>query len=134
MSAVGIVIKLMTDAAPLAGVAGATIYPVAPPPNNKAPYYLVNLIAEQGWENVDGAARVYDSRVTVECIGRTATEAYNMGQAVIAVLEDVTKQTVNGHPSTDVRKGDTDVTDTVDATSSFRRSVDFSVNWRPATP
>lgn len=142
MSAISIAIAKVRSVTAVTDVVAATkLYPIEAPQGATTPFCIFNLVAERDEQMMSGAGRLYDSRVSIECVGATGTMANHIGELVKTALESVVKETITVSvvsPSqvftgVDIMKADTDVTDRADDRSMTRRTLDFYVRWHGAS-
>lgn len=130
MSALGIVIaKLKATAGVTTLVAVAKIYPVVLPQAVAAPAIVCNIVGGRDDQMLDGAARFYEHRVSVECLAATGSAVVAIGDAVMAALENA-NGTFDGSVAS-IYFSDLDLTDFADDRSLARRILHFRVRWRP---
>jgi len=133
MSAIQIVTRrLSSDSAVKAIVTSARVFPVAAPQNAQAPYITVNLVSGRDERLLEGPGKYYRHRVTVESIATSAAEALDLGDAALAALEGIVKETVDGFIDVDVYFADVDFTQPNDPRTAFQRVTQFFVQWRRA--
>jgi hypothetical protein len=135
VSAIRIVIEQLKLVAPVVSAIGSErkIYPIAAPEDGALPYLVVNRISERDFGCLGGAGRYYESRVQIDINGATASAVDSIGTAVKLGLDSIVKATIAGAIDVDIWPADTDYTDVSDIRSTYRRVMDFYVNWRSAS-
>lgn len=140
MSARSVMIaKLLSVPAIVSAVNGEdNIHPSAAPQDAPRPYILVHKPAQDNRQLVEGSAKYPRSRLSFEIIGALAGEADDIGELLYEHLEDVTNETIQigGSPpesfTITIVPADFDTDDAADIRNSFRRIVDFYMDWRRA--
>jgi hypothetical protein len=137
MSAQNIAIAaLMTDEAVRAAV-DRRIYAVEAPQRTVRPYLIVRLLSDSDQYILEGAGHWRISRVEVQCIADSATDADQLGEMVSAALGDL-NNSVFTYPADSPEmtftatseKAGGDYCDSSADRSVFRRISDFRINWR----
>jgi hypothetical protein len=106
------------------------IYPYNAPQMTGLPYIVLNQASMNDGKHLDGEDEYPVSRIAVECLAETPTEAHSMGDAVRAALRNIIKQKFGDYEDIDVTSTETDMTDFNDANSVPRRVIHFRVRWR----
>jgi hypothetical protein len=102
------------------------------------PYILIHKPGQVNEQLLSGDAGYPESRVSIECVGKSAAETENLGNTVFDVLKQVANAIVDdGQSPTSVigrdvtiTTSDFDVDDYSDDRSAYRRIIDFYVRWR----
>lgn len=110
----------------------ARIYPIVVPQTAEAPFIVVNIVTGRDDLLLAGAGQYYLGRVSVDCCAATASAAVALGNAVMAALQDVVKESIGAYTDVDIYFATTDMTDVADDRSMCRRLLHFYVRWRTA--
>lgn len=134
MSALAIARQLLITDAAVTGLVGTRVYPVAGEQGAVRPMVVLHLIHTKDHPTIAGAGKYYNTRFQTDCLGSTATEALNLGEAVIGRLNGIVKigMTIQGtrYKDIDCLLSETDFTEREDLPDSFRRIIQFSLWWR----
>ena len=131
MSALQIAIdKLVATAGVTAITTAARIYPVEMPQAAVAPCVVVNVISGQDEHMLTGAGRYYRHRVSIDCIAADPLVAQQLGDAVMGALDNNVNATIGDFTGVSTYFADTDLTDSANDRSSFRRVLDYFIRWR----
>ena len=132
MSGIGIVLaKLVTLPAVVSAVGGiGKLYPIEADQGVPPPYIVVNHMNVADTQMLAGAGEYYESRIRVMIVGATRDAVENLGTTIVTEFGRVVKQSFAGATDIDFRKADMDMSDSADDRSTFRRIVDYYVNWR----
>lgn len=139
MSPLQIITQLLLQNDDVAGLVGGNIRSFQAEQGLEPPYIVLQLAGGGDEQMLTGSAKYPDKRVSVAVIALDGVEADDIGNAVIAALGDVIKQTVTsaeGSPSeviaqdVDVMESDSDYTDWSEDQTTVRRVIDFNVRWR----
>lgn len=134
-SALDLLIRVLSDNSDVAAIVGTRIFGIVAPQTKAMPYIVCSLIYEDQDVTLEGHQDGYDSRVSVECVASSVTNAVELGETVKSALS------IAHHPvlSDDIPaeelgrvtlfKEGTDVTDYTQDRSTFRRFVDFRMRW-----
>jgi hypothetical protein len=138
MSALAIAVTRISTITPITSIIGAgAVHAMQAPQEAPIPYLVLHLIDEPDEQMLAGRGGYYDSRIQIDCIGRTASEANKLGE-LLKVNFPCVKQTVainNESPpdvatDVDISKESSDFSDSADDRSSFRRACDYKIRWR----
>lgn len=139
MSALSIITAVLLQDEDFVAIAGTNVRSFGAEQALAAPFTVLNIVSGNDASMLSGAGRYFDTRVSVECTSLSGSLTNRMGEAAIAALGDIVKQNVwssGGSPSTliavdvDIEMAGSDITDTSDDRSTFRRVIDFAVRWR----
>lgn len=132
MSALSIAItKLKATSAVTTKTTAARIYPVDLPQGASPPCLVVNIASGYDEHMLTGAGKYYRNRVTVECNAETPLEVVDLGDAVMAALQDNINATIGAFTGVTTQFADLDRTDYSDDRTTYRRTLDFFIRWRP---
>lgn len=130
MSALQIAVDLLKDSSEVIDIVTENrVYPVVAPQNAAVPYVIVSLASGNDEQLLSGAARIYTSRIQVDCLAASAALSMTLGDAVGEALEDVVKAAISGFIA-DVMRDGVDFTDFSDDRTAFRRVIGFTVIWK----
>jgi hypothetical protein len=118
---------LLADTALDALVAGRVDW-VSRPPGTPLPAVVLHRVGGGEGYTLKGKDGLHEVRVQADCIGDTIFDAYSVSNAVLGVLSGYRGGNFLGvfHDGTrDDREGGTN-----EPSRSFRRSVDFLINWK----
>lgn len=121
---------LSANAGVIALVSAAKVFPIDAPQNTEAPYLLVNHVSGRDEQMIETSGKYYRTRISVQAVSRSAMEVMDIGDAVIAALDNVIKQTVGDFNDVDVLHADVDITDPNDTRSAYLRTLHFFIRWR----
>lgn len=136
MSAPKIVINRLLAASGVTAIVGSRAFPILAPQNTQPPLIVVHLISTVDLgRTIDAAGDYFRSVVQVDCIAAgspaAAGQVIDLGEAVIAALNGVIKQTVVGCSDVDILLNDgEDFTEYDQELQTFRRVLRFTVIWR----
>ena len=131
MSALQIAIdKLVATSAVTDITTTAGIYPEEMPQGASPPCVVVNVVSGQDEHMLTGAGRYYRHRVTIDCIAADPLVAQQLGDAVMGALDNNVNATIGDFTGVSTYFADTDLTDSANDRSAFRRVVDFFIRWR----
>lgn len=136
MSAPKIVINRLLAAAGVTAVVGARVFPILAPHNTQPPLIVAHLISTVDLgRTINAAGDYFRSVVQVDCIAAgmpaAAGHVIDLGEAVIAALNGIIKQTVAGCSDVDILLNDgEDFTEYDQELQTFRRVLRFTVMWR----
>jgi hypothetical protein len=113
------------------------IFPGVAPQATSGRYIIVYRAGQTNPQLLGGDADMPKVRITTECYGASAAEADALGELVLASLKNVTNEEVLSADSPSERLGtitvmpaDSDVDDYDDTKETYRRMIDFYVDWR----
>lgn len=138
MSGLELIIAKLFSTTAITTAVGQKIYPGMAPQNISPPYLVVYKPGQENRQLLAGSAKFPKSRITIEAHGKSASEANDLGELLMQELEDVTNEVVSsGSPPTalgtiTITPADSDVDDYDDVQQSYRRVIDFYVDWRAA--
>lgn len=136
MSALVITVNKLVNS-PVAGDVENRIFPTAALQGAVMPYLIVSKPDEQSRLLLAGAGKYPRSRVSIECIAATAAEADRLGKKVYDAFATMINEVVNDGQSppssyvATITPADFDFDDYSDERTSFRRVIDFYVDWNP---
>lgn len=137
MSALTLTISKLFSVAAIVEAVGVKIFPGAAPQNTDPQYLIVYKSSQDNLQLLSGNADMPKARMTVESYGNSASEADALGELVFESLKNVTNEQVLGPGSPGEVVGtitivptDSDVDDYDDTKQSYRRMIDFYVDWR----
>ncbi len=131
MSALSIAItKLKATSAVTSRTTTARIYPVDLPQGASQPCLIVNITSGYDEHMLSGAGKYYLNRITVECNAQTPQEVMDLGDAVMAALQDNVHATIGAFVGVTTQFADLDRTDYSDDRTTYRRTLDFFIRWR----
>lgn len=138
MSATAIAVRLLLANDDLNTAVSSRVYPVVAPQSKALPYVVVSLVYESQDVVLEGQRDGYSSRVSVHCIAEKPEAADRLGELVKRALSSVIHQTVADGASqpmavATVLKDGTDLLDFNDDRTVFRRLLDYSIRWIPAS-
>lgn len=132
MSGLSIAItKLVATPAVTAITTSARIYPIMFPQNAALPCVVVNITSGRDEHMLTGAGGYYQQRVTVECLAESASAAMTLGDKVRSALESNVNATIGSFTGVSTQFADFERTDYSDDRSTYRRSLDFFIRFRP---
>lgn len=139
MSALNITIQTLLAEDDVTDVAADRIFPIFYPQAAGLPGIVVRLIAENDPDNLGGAWKRPESRVSIECRaeGGRVDQLYALAEAVINAMQDKTEYPIASCIAT-IRKEGTDESDSSEQVTAhgypevIRRIIDFYVVWRRA--
>lgn len=134
MNAIDIAIHFAkANADVIAKTTARRLYPGQAPQEATTPYVVFNLDGGADPQMLEGAGGYPEVRVVAECLGSSASEALDVGDAIHAALDNVVKATIAGIASDiDIYWQGFDITDPADAMALSRRSIHFYVRARAA--
>lgn len=131
MSGISIVVTKLKGEATVTDLCPAThVFPVQLPQMQQPPAIIVNLTSKSDGQHLAGANRYYRDRISVECIALTATEAHDIGEAVLDFLNGIINDAVAGCRDINILFADFDMTVPDDARTVEKRELHFYVMWR----
>lgn len=137
MSGLDITVRTLLADARITDIVGQRVYPIVPAAGAKYPNIVVHLIHESDPDLLQGAAKFPESRVSIESRCDDIGTLYDLGQAVIDVMQDKLEYEIADCIAT-IRKEGTDGTDASDQEQPqggrfvVRRITDFYIFWRRA--
>lgn len=132
MSAIAIARQLLLTDSAVTGLVGTRVYPVTAAQGAARPHIVLHLITTVDiGTHLGGAGKYYRTRFQADCIGDTATQVLDLGEAVIGRLNGgAIKSRMLGCRDIDCLLGETDFTENTDQADSFRRVLQFNMTWR----
>lgn len=131
MSSIQIANHLLSASSAVTDITTADrIFPIFAPQNSDAPYLVVNQVSGNDQHLLGGDGQYFRDRVSIECIGRTAVEVTDLGNAVRAALKWIIKQSFLSFKDVDVTFADVDMTQPNDTRTACQRVIHFFVQWR----
>lgn len=130
-SAVSLTVKALLAAPGVTGVVSTRIRPYPLPQGESLPAIAVAMSSEADEYMLQGASQYPLSGVLLHCIGRSASEAIELGEAANRALRDLHYVTADS-PAVHVsfQKGGVDFTDFADDLSTYRRVMGYDARWR----
>jgi hypothetical protein len=130
MSAVEVTIAALMAAPAVTDIVGDRITNMVTEDENPL-NIVVYLVFEDSTSMLDGPAKWYQARVTVDCASSNPAQIHDIAEAVKDALEPLHLAPLAGC-IVSFRKEGTDATDFGEESSSSHRALDFYVDWRRA--
>lgn len=128
MSAMPIIEAILSAAAPVTAIVGNRIYYSVAPQGAPRPYAVLISSVERDEKLLAGASQFPEGLVSIACFGDDFPTVENLGNAIIAALQDAAGTYRGKHTS--VSRDDVDGFDFLPADRVHRRIVGFSVRYR----
>lgn len=137
MSGLALIVAKLFSVTAITDLVDEKIFPGTAPQNTPPRYIIVYRAGQTNPQLLGGNADMPKSRISVEVYGVSAADADALGEIVFDALKNVTNETVfdAGSPAAPigtitVMPADSDVDDYDDQKLSYRRTIDFYVDWR----
>lgn len=134
MSAIAITVAVLTQSAGITGLVGTSVSIEDGKPEAGPPKIQVCMVSEDEGYTLSGASMFPKARITVECIAPSAISAELIGEAVKIALNDFTGD-VTVEATTywaNFTKAGSEYADRNDALTTFRKMIDYFVDWKQA--
>lgn len=132
-----VIVKLVSTQDVIDILGGAKIYPSVAPQGVNPPYIVVHKPAQLNRQLVAGPSGYPRARVSLESVAMSAADADTIGELLLSVLGNVTNETIesSGSPPevsgvATIMAADFDMDDYSDDRSTYRRIIDFYLDWR----
>lgn len=133
MSAISIATGIQRGNAGVTAITNkAGIYPIDLPQGVGLPCTVTNVVSGLDEPMLEGAAKYYLNRVTINCLAATSEQAETLRNAVMAALEDNKNLTLGRFKDISTRFANFERTDKSDGRGTYRWTLDFYIRWRAA--
>lgn len=131
MSALHIAIDKLKATGGVTAIVGAKgIYPIQLPQTATLPCLEINIVGGSDQHMLTGAGGYYEHRVSIRCFAADALGVIDLGNAVLAALQDNINVTIGSFSGVNTRWADLDFTEVSDERQTAMRVLDFYIRWR----